>query len=101
MNKRRRFGAKRRRREARLKQMWMSGMSVDAFFRRVLGHRGRPMTITGRFRTTPELQRIPAVDLHQMRANADGVSRSVAKARNYADLYRITPGHADRLGIKT
>lgn len=68
MNKRRRFGAKRRRREARLKQMWMSGMSVDAFFRRVLGHRGRPVTITGRFRTEPEPQHIPAEDLHRMRA---------------------------------
>lgn len=80
MNKRRRFGAKRRRREAKLKHLWLTGMSAAALFGRMnsgtrpsILDRFRPgglatadfirrhgLTVTGRFPTAPELQNIPA-----------------------------------------
>lgn len=129
MNKRRRFGAKRRRREARLKQMWLSGgLTAAELFKRLsgtvcaepeyswlgcnritysgrgTGHRlastviipagtfTRPgdrarVTITGRLASPPEFQTIRARDLHQERADREGIPRSLAKARNYSEHY--------------
>lgn len=48
MNKRRRFGAKRRRREAKLKHMWLTGMSAADLFGRI--NSGSRPSILDRFR---------------------------------------------------
>lgn len=101
MNRRRRFGAKARRRVARLKQMWMSGIPVDKFFHRALG---RQPSVLDRFRTPPQLARVllprPGLrDLHQERADREGVPRNVAKARNFHEIYH-GPGTDAPYGVE-